>query len=51
MSNIPEGYDENGVRAGDGHLDDVCPNCGSKNVFRNGSDEIQCDDCGYSETE
>ena len=29
---------------------DMCPECGSeKNVWRNSSDELQCDNCGYSE--
>lgn len=26
-----------------------CPNCGSYKTWRNSSDEIQCDNCGYSE--
>jgi len=28
-----------------------CPNCGSINTWHNSSDELQCDNCGYSETE
>lgn len=28
-----------------------CPNCGSTNTWSNSSGELQCDNCGYSETE
>lgn len=31
-----------------------CPNCGCTNpvvIWMNSSDELQCDNCGYSETE
>lgn len=28
-----------------------CPECGSAHVWSNSSDELQCDNCGYSETE
>jgi transposase len=31
--------------------DDICPECGSTDVRSNSSDELQCDNCGYSETE
>jgi predicted RNA-binding Zn-ribbon protein involved in translation (DUF1610 family) len=55
MDNIPSGYDENGVRAGDGSwyeledVEDLCPECGSDLVYRNSSDFIICDNCGYEE--
>ena len=58
MENIPEGYDENGVRGGYGvwnddedldELEDVCPECGSPNTHRSDSDFLVCDDCGYEE--
>ena len=52
MDNIPEGYDENGVRSGDGswyEFEDLCPKCGSDNVFRNSSDFLICENCGYEE--
>ncbi len=29
----------------------VCPECGAKNPARNSSDEIQCENCGYSEND
>ena len=33
-------------------LDMECPNCGTDdNTFRNSSDELFCDNCGYSEAE
>lgn len=51
-SNIPAGYDENGVRNGTGEWhdeEDECPNCGSRNIFYNSSDELICDNCGYEE--
>ena len=52
MDNIPNGYDENGVRAGNGSWDNYeCPECGSNEVFFNGSDELICDNCGYEEGE
>jgi len=47
--NIPSGYDENGVRAGHGAWQDACPECGSEEVYRNGCDELICDNCGYEE--
>ena len=29
---------------------DDCPNCGSEeHIWKNSCDEIQCDNCGYSE--
>lgn len=31
--------------------EDVCPNCGDTNVWKNSSGELQCDNCGYSEGE
>ncbi len=32
--------------------EDICPNCGSfSEVWSNSSDELQCDNCGYSESE
>jgi predicted RNA-binding Zn-ribbon protein involved in translation (DUF1610 family) len=56
MENIPYGYDENGVRGGDGswveydQIDpDICPECGSDMVWRNSSDFLICDNCGYEE--
>jgi len=61
MENIPEGYDENGVRGGygnwyddelDGELSEfteACPECGSVNTHRNENDFLVCDDCGYEE--
>jgi len=50
MSNIPKGYDENGSRCGVGQwTENVCPDCGSEDVWLNGSDEMQCDSCGYEE--
>ena len=51
MNNIPGGYDENGVRAGRGKFMDVCPECGSEDVWRNASDEMMCDNCGYEEVD
>lgn len=29
----------------------MCPECGSKQTWSNSSGELQCDNCGYSETE
>lgn len=29
----------------------MCPECGSKSTWSNSSGELQCDNCGYSETE
>ncbi len=28
----------------------ICPQCGHTNPHRNSSDEIQCDNCGYDES-
>lgn len=28
---------------------DFCPNCASDNVWRNSSDQLQCDNCGHEE--
>lgn len=65
MDNIPEGYDENGVRGGNGDwrdyliteteddidviIEDNCPECGSPMVWRNEYDFLVCDTCGYEE--
>lgn len=56
MDNIPYGYDENGVRGGNGVWDDEldefeesCPECSSLNVHRNEYDFLVCEDCGYEE--
>lgn len=56
MFNIPMGYDENGVRSGFGdweedldEFEDTCPECGSRNVYRNESDYLVCDNCAYEE--
>lgn len=57
MFNIPEGYDDEGIRGGDGIwnedidelLEDTCPECGSDMVHRNSSDFLICDNCGYEE--
>lgn len=56
MDNIPEGYDENGIRSGFGDWEkdleefaDVCPECNSTNVYRNENDFLVCDNCGYEE--
>lgn len=29
----------------------MCPECGSKATYNNSSGELQCDNCGHSETE
>ena len=35
-----------------GEFDDMCPNCGEcYYIWKNSSGELQCDNCGYSETE
>lgn len=30
--------------------DETCPNCGSNDTWTNSSDELQCDNCGFDES-
>lgn len=31
--------------------EEQCPHCGSTDIWHNASGELQCDNCGYEETE